>query len=105
MLQILLYHICQRVVVDEIRVSGHLPDLHCGSRDQGSAFRDIAHSLKQFLNLRHLRRTDRIEDLSLRRNHVRSDSSRIGDGAVNARRVDHMLSHIVHADIHDLHCV
>ena len=46
--------------------------------------------------------TDRIEDLCLSRDHVRSDSAGVCDRAVNSRCIDHMLSHIVHTDIHDL---
>ena len=48
-------------------------------------------------------RTHHIEHRRLRLHHIRTDSSGICNGIVNARTVAHMLPQKLHADIHQFH--
>ena len=101
MLQILLHQVGQRVVVDDIGIRSHLLNLHGRPGNQGRTFGDVAHPLVKLLHLRHLRRTDGIKNLSLRRDDVGRDAAGIGNSAMDPRLVDHVLAHVVDADIHD----
>ena len=105
MFQVLLDKIRKSVIIDQVGIGRNLFDIHRCSGDQRSALRNVAHPLIELLHLGYLRCADRIEDLGFRRDHVRSDSAGVCDRAVNSRRIDHVLSHIVDTDIHDLNCV
>ena len=102
MLQILLNKIRQCIIIDQVGICCNLLDINGRACDQSRALCNIAHPLIKLLDLCYLWCTDRIEDLCLSRDHVRSDSAGVCDRAVNSRCIDHMLSHIVHTDIHDL---
>ena len=102
-LQIFLDQIIESLVIDQVRISGHLFDIHGGSSDQSCSPGNVAHAFKQLLYLGHLGRADGIKDLGLRRDHVGGDAAGIGDGSMDPGRIDHVLSHIVDANVHDLH--
>ncbi|CCY08924.1 uncharacterized protein BN789_01828 [Clostridium sp. CAG:81] len=105
MFQILLNEICQCIVVDQVGVSRNLLDINSSACNECCALSNIAHALIKLLHLGYLRSADRVEDLCLCRDNVRGDSAGVRDGAVDSRRVDHMLSHVVDTDIHDLNCI
>ena len=105
MVKIFVHDLFQNIISDHVGISGNLTNIHSRSRDQSRALCNIAHPLIKLFDLSYLWCADRIEYLCLRWNHIRGNSTGVCDRTMNSRCVDHMLSHIIHANVHDLHCI
>ena len=102
MVKIFVHDLFQNIISDHVGISGNLTNIHSRSRDQRRTLCNVTHPLIKLFDLSYLWCTDRIKDLRFSRDHIRSNSACVRDRTMNSRCVDHMLSHIIHANVHDL---
>ena len=100
---VLVHGLLQRLVRQHVR--GGIGDLHRdrGLRHQRGALGDLLHALEQALRIGQMRRAHEIERFRKGLHHVRRAAAGIGGGVMHARIGGHVLAHVVHAHIHQLH--